>query len=225
MQSTRWQILTLLKQHPPGYTVENLAQLLGLAPMTVRQHLSVLLREGYVTYREERRPLGRPHYLYQATPATRNLFPQNYPQLFKRLLYEIEHLEAEEIAGLSPREKVGLLFRKAAERAGAATAEQLAALPLEERVATATELLTREGALADWQATPSGYEIRVFHCPYQDVAALYPELCQCHLLSLQRILGVPVVMTQHLLDENSSMDAFLVQSAPPASPSSQHEAL
>ncbi|MBI4299956.1 MAG: DeoR family transcriptional regulator, partial [Chloroflexi bacterium] len=46
MQSTRGHIVELLKRHG-GATVDELSKVLGLASMTIRQHLAILERDSY----------------------------------------------------------------------------------------------------------------------------------------------------------------------------------
>jgi len=59
MHSTKTEILAHLKRND-GSTVDGIASSLNLAPMTVRQHLMALERDGMVRAEEVRRFVGRP---------------------------------------------------------------------------------------------------------------------------------------------------------------------
>ena len=59
MQTTRQRILEHLQRHGQG-TVKDLGQTLGLTSTGIRQHLTVLERDGLVLAREERGRVGRP---------------------------------------------------------------------------------------------------------------------------------------------------------------------
>ena len=59
MGPTRERILDLLKRRAEA-TARELATALGITPPAVRQHLTALERDGLVTGRTLRRPVGRP---------------------------------------------------------------------------------------------------------------------------------------------------------------------
>jgi len=80
MQSTRRQILEYLQRHGRG-TVKELGQLLGLTSTGIRQHLTVLERDGLVDVREERGHVGRPTLVYSLTEKADALFPKTYDVL------------------------------------------------------------------------------------------------------------------------------------------------
>ncbi len=63
MQTTRQQILEYLQRHGRA-TVKELGQVLRLTSTGIRQHLTVLERDGLVVAREERGRVGRPTLVY-----------------------------------------------------------------------------------------------------------------------------------------------------------------
>ena len=58
-KETRGEIISLLKKSN-GMTVGQMAEALDLHSMTVRQHLSVLERDGYIDHDQEKIGRGRP---------------------------------------------------------------------------------------------------------------------------------------------------------------------
>src|SRR4030067_620188 len=80
MQSTRQQILEYMQRHGRA-TVKELGALLGLTSTGIRQHLTVLERDGLVDAREERGRVGRPTLVYSLTEKADALFPQTYDAL------------------------------------------------------------------------------------------------------------------------------------------------
>ena len=85
MQSTRQQMLEYL-QRSGRATVKELGQLLGLTATGIRQHLTVLERDGLVDAREERGRVGRPTLVYSLTEKADSLFPKTYDVLASVLL-------------------------------------------------------------------------------------------------------------------------------------------
>lgn len=187
MQTTKSQILGLLKRSG-GSTVEELASALGLARMTVRQHLATLERDDLVTAREVRRATGRPHFLYTLTDKGEETFPKRYDRLADMIIDEVALLDCGEIEGLSPIEKKNLLFRKLAHRIAQQYASRVEGRPLEERVQTVAEILQSESGFAEWRKVEAGFEIVDYNCAYRKVAE-NQDLCAWHLEFLTELLG------------------------------------
>ncbi len=98
MDGTRASIIELLRQGD-GLTVEALTESLGLAAATVRRHLDVLQRDGYVERQAVRRSTGRPHYAFTLTQAGRDLAPGHYVGVTELLLSELLALTEEDTRG------------------------------------------------------------------------------------------------------------------------------
>jgi len=179
-----------------GSTVDGLATALGLARMTVRQHLTVLERDGMVVSREERRRTGRPHFLFTLSDRGQELFPKRYDRLADLALQEVAFLDAEDIAGLNPEQKKRLLLSKMAERVYLQHQMRVQGKSLPERVATVTKILEEEGGLAEWRVEAQQYEIVDYNCVYRRVVNSHDDLCQWHLTLLSRLLGHDVECTQ-----------------------------
>src|SRR3989337_1077020 len=86
LQSSKHEILAYLKR-TGGSAVDGVAQALGLAPVTVRQHLTALQRDDLVESSAIRRPTGRPHYEYRLTRRGEDTFPRRYDRLAGMLLH------------------------------------------------------------------------------------------------------------------------------------------
>ncbi len=82
---TRGKIITLLKRKH-GMSASEIADTLNFHSMTVRQHLSILEREGYVEHRREKIRRGRPAYVYHLTSNADRLFPSDYSRFAMNLL-------------------------------------------------------------------------------------------------------------------------------------------
>ena len=87
MQSTRRSILDYMQRHGRA-TVKELGGLLGLTSTGIRQHLTVLERDGLVEAREERGRVGRPTLVYSLTDKADSLYPKRYDMLASVLLEE-----------------------------------------------------------------------------------------------------------------------------------------
>src|SRR3972149_1654240 len=173
MQSTKSQILAHLKRSGNG-TVDGLASTLGLARMTVRQHLAALERDGLVESGEERRRTGRPRMVFSLSDRGQEMFPKRYDRLADLALQEVAFLDAEEIAGRSPQEKKRL----------------------PERVAAVAQILHEEGGFAEWHREGEAFEIVDYNCVYRRVADSHDDICDWHMELLARLLGQRVGCSQ-----------------------------
>lgn len=144
VEGTREAILGILRRRD-GVSVDQFAQELGLAGATVRRHLDVLLRDGFVSVSQVRGGAGRPRYSFSLTEAGADAFPHHYVRLTQRLLEEIVALAPEETAGRDGRELAELVFSKLAERLASECAPRVSGRTLEDRARSAVALLAEEG--------------------------------------------------------------------------------
>jgi len=191
VHSTKSLILAFIKRNGGG-TVDELAQAMGLASMTIRQHLTALQRDDLLEAEPVRRPKGRPHYVYRLTRHGDDTFPKRYDRLTGALLQEVSSLKVNDIDGLAPDEKASLILRRAADRLADECLPQVRGRSLEEQVAAVTKILHADGGFAEWQKTENGYVIRDYNCLFSRVHLQDGRGCQWHLHFLSRVLGPKV---------------------------------
>lgn len=197
MQTTKSQIMAHIKRSG-GSTVDELATTLGLARMTVRQHLAALERDELVVSRQVRRPTGRPHYVFSLADKGQEMFPKRYDRFANMLIHAVASLDSQEIEGLTPVEKKELLLQKVATSLVQQNAAKVKGKPLPERVATVAAILHQEGGFAEWNKTQEGYEIIDYNCVYRKVVQSHEEVCHWHLALLSQLLGSDVSCTQFM---------------------------
>jgi predicted ArsR family transcriptional regulator len=89
MKSTKDKILqTLLRR--PKITINELAESVGINPISVRHHLTNLQMEGLIAADEERHGVGRPRLVYSLTEDGMERFPTKYLRLTTRLLAQMK---------------------------------------------------------------------------------------------------------------------------------------
>lgn len=184
MQRSRRAILDILKQRQRA-SLDELAHELGLATMTVRGHLSVLERDGLVSFEEERGRVGRPRFVYSLTERGNEVFPKSYDVLCNRILDVLSvspHLS-------TPSELAAHIARRWADD----YAELVEGKPLDEKVEVLAAIRTEEGAMATAEKTTEGYLLHQHHCPASCVAARHPDIiCAAELGFMRRLLGVSI---------------------------------
>lgn len=176
---TRQRILLALKVMGEA-TVHALAERLHMTPMGIRRHLAILHKEGWVDYRLLRRGQGRPAHVYFLTSRAAAFFDQRYAALSVELLRYI----AEELG----EEMVTHLFERRAQRRLQEALAEVGALSLPERVVALTQILERDGYMAEWKTDGEEYFICEHHCAIEEVARAFPQACSTELTFIQGVL-------------------------------------
>jgi predicted ArsR family transcriptional regulator len=182
--ASRVQLVDALRASERPLTARERAAACGLHVSTVRFHLEILAKAGFVRSRPETTgSRGRPRLLYSPAtvggpgPAAGRAAPGGY-----QLLATV--LAAQWVDTASER-------AQRAERAGraAATAQHIAparasvtALPMRESVAEVSGMFAELGFEPEVVPEDDGLQIRLHACPFEAVASAHPEVvCSLHL--------------------------------------------
>ena len=192
VEGTREAILGIMRRRD-GVAVVELARELGLAGATVRRHLDVLLRDGFVAVTQVRGQTGRPRYAFSLTAEGAELFPHHYVRLTHRLLQEIVGLGVEESEGRDGAAIADLLFDKMADRLADEYGSRIAGETVEERARSAAELLAEEGLDFELEADGAGVRLMGRGCPCRRFAdGPHPLACDHDRRLLERVIGASV---------------------------------
>lgn len=195
MQATRQDILAYLRRNGHA-TVRDLGDLLGLTPTGIRQHLTVLERDGLVTVHETRGKVGRPALVYSLTPRGLALFPNRHDDLANLLLAEIRT-----IAGSQGLQAV--LMRVAA-RSADQYLERVNGKDLPKRVAEAAAIMNERGTMAEVEASGDAFLIHQYTCPFPNVAGSNSGVCALEVEFVRRLSGGDARLVHSLLRGDKS---------------------
>jgi predicted ArsR family transcriptional regulator len=190
MKSTRDRILqTLLRR--PRTTINELAEAVGINPISVRHHVTNLQVEGLVSAEEERHGVGRPRLVYFLTENGMEKFPTRYLRLTTRLLAQMKDK--------FPQPMVSEMFKEVATSMAAEHASEFKGLNVEERLDMMKELLAEEGFVVEWEKQGAEYHIHEITCPYLQVGQNHPEVCTVDQTLISKMLAVPANKIQCIL--------------------------
>ena len=190
MQTTRQQILDYLQRHGRA-TVKELGQLLRLTSTGIRQHLTVLERDGLVLAREERGRVGRPTLVYTLTEKAEALFPSSYDELATALLEEIRASEGSE--------RLYQLLQRVAQRMAETFWERVQGKSLAQRVKETALILQEQGCLVDWEQRDGEFFLHEFTCPFSKVAKQDSSVCTLHLELVRLLTAADTRLVRSLL--------------------------
>lgn len=207
MAGTRDIVLrTLLTQ--PRCTVIELADKVGISPISVRHHIASLEAEGLIGWEDERHGVGRPRQVFFLTKSGIEQFPTRYVQLTVRLL---EHLKE-----TMPEAMINTLFTQMAQDLANDLAEgtETKNLSMIERLNLVKDLLRREGFSIEWEQLEDGYQIREASCPYYYIGQNHPEVCAVDQILISTVLSVPAEKVRCILNGDSNCTYLISDSAP-----------
>ncbi len=208
MAGTRDHVLrTLLTQ--PRRTINELAEQVGISPISIRHHIASLEADGLITSEDERHGVGRPRQVFFLTETGIELFPTRYVRLTVRLL---EHLKE-----TMPEAMISKLFTQMAEDLARDLADgtELKNLSMKERLDLVKDLLRREGFNIEWEKLEDGYQIREASCPYYYIGQNHPEVCAVDQILISKVLSMPAEKVKCILNGDSSCTYVVSESALP----------
>ncbi len=179
MHAIRQRILQVIRERGKA-TVAELAEVLGMAPVSVRHHLDILQGDGLICVDGVRRRsgAGRPQHVYTLTPEASRFFPKNYDEVMHHLLEELK-------ATLSP-EAVDTLLQHVAQRMTADYREESGKTPVEELL----RFLSDRGYMPRIEEAGEGDVLHITNCPYADIVTKHEELCRLDAYLISRLLNL-----------------------------------
>lgn len=190
MQATRQDILDYLHRESRA-TVKDLAGVLGMTLTGVRQHLTVLERDGLVAAREERGRVGRPAYVYSLTTKGEALYPKNYDVLAIMLIEEIRSF-----AGSDALQRV---LRRISARMAEQCIDRVEGRSLSERVEETAQILREMGCIASCERQGEEFFLHQCTCPYPNVARRHSGVCALEVDFVRRLTGADARLITSLL--------------------------
>jgi len=197
MTGTRDLVLrTLLTQ--PRCTITDLAEKVGISPISVRHHIANLEADGLINCEDERHGVGRPRQVFFLTETGIEQFPTRYVRLTVRLL---EHLKE-----TMPEAMINKLFAQMAEDLARdlSNGTELKNLSMKERLNLVKDLLRREGFNIEWEQLEGGYQIHEASCPYYYIGQNHPEVCAVDQVLISTVLSVPAEKVKCILNGDSN---------------------
>lgn len=201
MHAVRKHILEILKEQHNGATVAELAELLEMAPVSVRHHLDILQGDNLICVErlERKGNVGRPQQVYALTEEANSYFPNNFAALAGSLVTQIKQM--------LPPDQVPCAFRSIAQEMAAEFFDDKwteehndCSQPalFERRLEEIAAFLTERGYLARWEsvevddktgARRAVYHLHKYNCPYAGVSAEHTELCLMDQALMNELTG------------------------------------
>lgn len=182
MKSTRDRILRILLRHP-RLTINELAEEVGINPISVRHHISSLQLSSLIDSEEERHGVGRPRLVYFLTENGLEKFPTRYLRLTSRILTEIKDKFPELV--------VSEMFKDLGKTIANEHENELNNLSVEGRLRLMKDLLADEGFEMEWEKQDGNYLVHEITCPYLQIGQNHPEVCTIDQTLISTMLAIP----------------------------------
>lgn len=214
--TTQQSLMRTLLRNKDGLTVQALAQILDVSRNAVRQHLTSLERDGFVTKGRTQPSGGRPEQLYVLTSHGSEQFPRQY-SWFSELLLQLLQAQPGDTSLDDKLAEMGCTV-------AASLATRLTGAPgSTERVAAIAEIMRELGYDAVPKTESGEPVIEAHNCVFHKLAAKNPEVCSFDIALLSTASGSRV---EHRTCMVRGGDAcrFRFAAAGAAGDSSQHQA-
>jgi DeoR family suf operon transcriptional repressor len=180
LSSAQRQILIAVKRRGEA-SADDVADMLGITPSAVRQHLATLRTGGFVASRQERGRPGRPADLYHSTELGESLLAG--PATGELSVELLGHI-ADEDPQLVPR-----VFERRRRRRVEQCRESLAGKTLNDAVAGLAAIFDAEGYMANVDKLRDGsYRLTLHTCAIWAVASHYSLACTTELEFIQEVI-------------------------------------
>ena len=180
----------LLKKNP-GLSSAEIGEEFRLHKVTVRQHLSALLTQGYVYYRKKKLNRGRPQNIYYlTTKGISEFFPGRYSGFALGLLDSVIAIDGEQ--------KLHKLLQQEMEQKANDFFEGSEAKSLREKVVLLAEFFNQQGYMVELEETVDAFIFREHHCALINLVKKHNQICQVELSFLKRLLGQNVERESHI---------------------------
>jgi predicted ArsR family transcriptional regulator len=190
VQATRRNILDLLRRRGQA-TIKEIGEALDLTPTGIRQHLTVLERDGLVAAREERGHVGRPALVYRLTAAGDALYPKKYDDLSNALIEESRRQ-------LGPQ-ALQQVLRGAAARFAEPFMPRVHALHGGDRIEETARILEERGSVVSASVAGEDYLLCQHTCPFWNVATKNSAVCALDVQFVRALAGADARLTTSLL--------------------------
>jgi len=191
-RGTRNRVSREILHHGP-ITASDLAATLGLTPAAVRRHLDTLTDQGLVCTWDPPegtpRRRGRPARRFVLTDAGHSVMSSAYDDLAVHLLEFLAERSGPEAVrefAVVRAQRLAQRYQPAVEAAGQDPHRRAGAL---------AQALSTDGYAASVRSLTSagpGKQLCQGHCPVQQVAAQFPQLCEAETHAFSTLLGVHV---------------------------------
>jgi predicted ArsR family transcriptional regulator len=190
VQATRKDILGLLRGRGKA-TVKEIGDELGLTATGIRQHLTVLERDGLVEAHEERGHVGRPALAYRLTASGDALYPKKYDELANALIEEARKV-------LGPP-ALAQLMKSVANRFAAPHLARLTGMAHAERIDADSEIIESRGNVVTRTGEDGELSLRKHTCEYWNVATKNSIVCALDVEFVRQLVGADARLTTSLL--------------------------
>lgn len=190
MQATRQDILDYLRRYHAA-SVKELAAHLDLTATAVRQHLTILERDGLIDSSEQRGHVGRPALVYTLSASGDSLYPKLYDDLANAII-----TEARELLGPDAQQK---LLKNVATRFARQYATRLEGKTSSERLAETASIVSDRGNVVEAEWSDGDYLVRKYTCPFWNVAKQNSAVCALDVEFVRQLAGADARLSTSLL--------------------------
>ncbi|MDP6513336.1 MAG: ArsR family transcriptional regulator [SAR202 cluster bacterium] len=202
MEGTRFRILQHLQRE--NQTVGSLANIMELAPATIRRHLDILQRDRLVDFSEVRKKTGRPEYSFRLTEEGQESLPKSYALMLKMMVDELGGLSREDVSDKDGQQVLELVFQRLSVKVADRFSDNTDSLDLDERVHTLLGALDKEHFQPEAENVDGKFQIKLQNCPFRTVALANDAVCEFDASMISTAIGIEMNQVSCISDGQPS---------------------
>ncbi|MDQ8201677.1 transcriptional regulator [Pelagicoccus sp. SDUM812003] len=193
--ATRTSLIEMLKRRGP-LSSQDMAEVLGVSSMAIRQHMQELEQAGEVASENRSQGKGRPTKFWKLTERANRHFPDRHRDLMVDLLGNVK-------AVLGP-DALDKVLDERGQHQASCYREKLAGISdLKQRIEGLAKLRSEEGYMAEVMEEEGAFLLVENHCPICAAARSCSGLCDRELQVFRSVLGerCRIERVEHLLSD------------------------
>ena len=197
-KNSQKQLLNLIKKQGQLTLKEAVTQT-RLSKTTIREHFTILEKDGYIERFSKREGRGRPELVYKLTPAGHRLFPSLDTSFLRDLLRYLKKMNQQEMIGGFFEQFWNKRFEEMNFRLNQAEDDSV-----ETKVHILKDLLEEQGFMPNIQIDDNRIVVEECNCPFSETIKETKLPCKLEAVFIQKILNADLSRVNYIPDGNHS---------------------
>ncbi len=192
------QLLDLIKKR--GHlTLNEAVNITELAKTTLREHFTILEKDGYLESARRREGRGRPQLVYTLTDNGHKLFPSSDDKILRELLHYLKFTGHDDLIAEFFTHYWDIRYEEI--RYKIAMSENQS---IENKVKILENVLEEQGFMPEVKLTDNHINIQECNCPFSETIKETRLPCQLEALFFEKILNAELKRVSHIASGSTS---------------------
>ncbi len=191
-------LLELIKKR--GHlTLNEAVNITELAKTTLREHFTVLEKDGYLTSNRRREGRGRPQLVYTLTEDGHKLFPSNDDKILRELLHYLKFTGHDSLISEFFTHYWDIRYKEIRHRIAMSEDQSI-----NNQIKILENILEEQGFMPEIELTDNQVKIQECNCPFTETIKETRLPCKLEALFFEKILEADLKRVSHIASGSTS---------------------